>query len=171
MMPGYFDSLVLIGAYDVAAQKQGVDTAVGSEVYGVDAAGCARPQSQSCDSLEAGTDVLAPTAYTPTTDDAASLESQIRDGLAKAGLDPVSISFAKPLDSLTPEVVARTSSPAGYLSEGWQRVREQVFGPERKYEAYYLKIDDQNGNPVAITAVENDIGAGIGWTSTPPSGG
>ena len=153
-MPGYFDSLVLIGAYDVAAQQQGVSVATGSEVYTAAASGCSTPQDESCNSLEAGADVIAPSVYTPTSNDASALDGQIRDGLAKAGFDAISISFMKPLDSLIPVVVARTASPTDYQSEGWQRVRDEVFGPDRHYEAYYLEIDDQSGNAVAITAVE-----------------
>ena len=101
-MPGYFDSLVLIGAYDVAAQQQGVSVATGSEVYTAAASGCSTPQDESCNSLEAGADVIAPSVYTPTSNDASALDGQIRDGLAKAGFDAISISFMKPLDSLIP---------------------------------------------------------------------
>ena len=90
--------------------------------------GLLHPQDESCNSLEAGADVIAPSVYTPTSNDASALDGQIPDGLAKAGFDAISISFMKPFDSLIPVVVARTASPTDYQSEGWQRVQDEVLG-------------------------------------------
>lgn len=157
-----FNALLLAGAYSVAAPDNALQPPDGLAYFDPSTSGCTPPDTSGCDAASWHINP-APVPYTPTNADAATLTTRIRNGLDKAGLDAVSIDFEKPLNHLVPIVVARTTAPASTFEEQWQAIREQVLGLDTGYEGDYLELVDQTGQPIAITAVDADLGVAISW--------
>jgi hypothetical protein len=154
-----FNALLLAGAYARQAPSDGLPELGGVSYLESGAVGCSpAPNSATCDAVSWRAN-LQPAA-SPTTSDAATLETQIRLALAKVGLQPVSITFTAPLGSLVPIVVARTNDPANIQLA---TLTGEVFGPATDYQGTYLKIIDQHDQPVAAHANESDLGIAVTW--------
>lgn len=149
-----FYALLLAGAYGRSAPSDKLPAPGGLVYYGAHTRGVAWRAH-----LQIGAGSGGPT-------DVATLRSQIRLGLATAGLIPVSIRFARPLDSLVPIVVARTHHP-GRINP--PTLPDEVFGSEAGLEGTYLEIVDQSGRPITASAAESSLGVSITWTE--PKGG
>jgi hypothetical protein len=151
-----FYALLLAGAYAREAPLDKLPPLGGLVYYDGRSQGCATsPTATACNGV-AWRAHLQAGAGAGTTD-----ASQIRLGLARAGLVPVTIRFAKPLDSLVPIVVARAKQ-LGRID--LPSLPDEVFGPESGLEGTYLEIVDNRGHPMAAQAMESYLGIGITWS-------
>ncbi len=126
-----WEAMMLMGAYNAKASAVGLATAAGvRETY--------------ANGTFSGDDSITPAAVTGTPISSQSQAvAQIDQGLAAAGLTPISITFELP-DLMAPVVIARTSDPQAFMNN---RKSDDIFG-DMAYEGALLEVQDSSGNLV-----------------------
>jgi hypothetical protein len=95
---------------------------------------------------------------TPSPDDAAR---SIIEAASSAGLVVESLEIVQ-LEQPAPALVVTTEDPKGFVDDA-QGILNDIFGDPPTYEAYYVEVRDQAGQPVFFQATNFRIGAGHQW--------
>ncbi len=146
---------ILAGAFRDAASALGIGSIANFEVD----EHLSNGQTMATDSGFGN--VVAGQLFDTAPDD--TIAAQIRSGLTRAGLKPVSVTFVHGLQT-APVAIAETNDPAATVAAStnpafWQ----EILGNYLNYEGYYLEIRDQTGDPVAISTAAHRSGSSSGW--------